>query len=176
MGYFKDWWKSLFSGSGETDELGFPVLKREDILPMPEVKPPKPEKEISEPVLSFIEVYKANPKRFKVRTIWSEHENQYGSKDLVGFELRDTKANKRFSLNREYAGYTIRKSTEKGVEDEYVEYYIYSPVKNTFWMTADERKLVFETVETERLERGNSLLARKEKLQRERLTKLYKGE
>ncbi len=50
MGYFKDWWKSLFSGSGETDELGFPVLKRESI---------------SEPVQTLVRLFKDNPKRFK---------------------------------------------------------------------------------------------------------------
>lgn len=50
MGYFKDWWKSLFSGSGETDELGFPVLKRESI---------------SEPVQTLVRLFKNNPKRFK---------------------------------------------------------------------------------------------------------------
>lgn len=50
MGYFKDWWKSLFSGSGETDELGFPMLKRENI---------------SEPVQTLVRLFKENPKRFK---------------------------------------------------------------------------------------------------------------
>lgn len=176
MGYFKDWWKSLFSGSGETDQLGFPVLKSEDIPPMPEVKPPKPGKDISEPVLSFVEVYKANPKRFKVFVLWSENENEYGKKEFLGDELKDTQANKTFSMAQEYAGYTITRATERGLEDVYHWNYNYRAIKNTSWMTVDERELVFNVVKSERTERAKSLLEKKEILTRKRLTKLYKGE
>lgn len=169
----KSWWNSLFQ-EPNLSTSGLPKVNSD--TPIPKVKPPKTEKDISEPVLSFIEVYKANPKRFKLSIFYSEQPNEYGSKDLIGFQLRDLVANKKFSLSQEYAGYTIRKSSERGMEDEYVEYYNYRPIQNTLWMTAEERKLVFETIKAERLERGNNLLVRKKKLQRERLTKLYKGE
>lgn len=176
MGYFKDWWKSLFSDSGETDELGFPTLKRENITPMSEVKPCKPQKNISEPVLSFIEVYKANPKRFKVFTLWSEYENEYGKKEFLGYELKDTQVNKTFSLSAIYVGCTVVKSAERGMGDEYHWNYAYRAIKNTSWMTTEERELVVTVVEKERTERAKSLLAKKETMTRERLTKLYKGE
>lgn len=172
MGYFKDWWKSLFSGSSETDELGFPVLKREDIPPMPEVKPPKPENDISEPVLSFIEVYKANPKRFKVFKVWSEVDKHF-RKDLLGFELKDVVANKKFALGRKYDEYVI---VRNGPSEEVLWTYIYSAIRNTSWMTKDEMELVFNTVESERKGRALSLVSKREQLQRKRPTKIYKGE
>lgn len=172
MGYFKDWWKSLFSGSGETDELGFPVMKREDIPPMPKVKPPKPEKDISEPVLSFVEIYKENPKRFKVLVLWSEPTNALEQKEFLGFELRDTKLNKRFSVNENCSCLTTR--TGSGIV--YRWNYTYSAIKNTSWMTEDEKDLVYNFVKIEREERRKSLHLKKETLQRKRLTKLYKGE
>lgn len=50
MNYFKAWWKSLFSNSGQTDELGFPVLQRGNV---------------SEPVQTLVRLFKENPKRFK---------------------------------------------------------------------------------------------------------------
>ena len=170
----KSWWNSLWEGNQNVDENGLPRLT--EVLPIPEVKPCKPEKDISEPVLSFIEVYKANPKRFKVFMLWSEEENEYGKKEFIGYELKDTQANKTFSMSQEYAGYTITKSAERGMEDEYLWNYTYKAIKNTFWMTADEREFVFTVIEKERTERAKNLLANKEALARKRLTKLYKGE
>ena len=171
---FKSWWNSLWEGNQNVDENGLPRLT--ESISMPEVKPCKPEKNISDPVLSFVEVYKANPKRFKVFMLWSENENEYGKKEFLGYELKDTQANKTFSLAQEYVGCTVTKSTERGLEDEYHWNYNYRAIKNTSWMTADERELVFTTVENERTERAKSLLAKKEILTRKRLTKLYKGE
>ncbi len=169
----KSWWKSLFR---EPDVANFGLPKVTCDVPMPEVKPLKPEKDISEPVLSFIEVYKVNPKRFKVFNLWSEDENEYGRKEFLGYELKDTQANKAFSMAQEYAGYTITKCTERGMEDEYHWNYTYRAIKNTSWMTADERELVFNVVESERTERAKRLLVKKESLTRKHLTKLYKGE
>lgn len=170
----KSWWNSLWEGNKNVDENGLPRLT--EATPIPEVKPCKPEKDISEPVLSFVEVYKANPKRFKVFMLWSEGENEYGKKEFLGYELKDTQANKTFSMAQEYAGYTITRSTERGLENAYHWNYTYRAIKNTSWMTPDERELVFTTVEDERTERAKSLLAKKEILTRKRLTKLYKGE
>lgn len=170
----KSWWHSLWEGNQNVDENDLPRLTSG--IGIPEVKPCKPEKDISEPVLSFVEVYKANPKRFKVFTLWSEDENQYGKKEFLGYELKDTQANKTFSMAQEYAGYTITRSTERGMEDEYHWNYTYGAIKNTSWMTADEREFAFNVVEGERTGRAKNLLEKKETLTRKRLTKLYKGE
>lgn len=62
---FKSWWNSLWEGNQNVDENGLPKLT--EFIPMPEVKPCKPEEDISEPVLSFIKLYKENPKNFRVR-------------------------------------------------------------------------------------------------------------
>lgn len=48
----------------ETDEIGLPRVTCD--IPMPKVKPPKPEKDISEPVLSFVQCVQNSPKRFDV--------------------------------------------------------------------------------------------------------------
>ena len=170
----KSWWNSLWEGNQNEDENGLPRLT--ETVPMPEVKPCKPDKDISEPVLSFVEVYKANPKRFKVFILRSENENEYGKKEFLWYELKDTQANKTFSIVQEYAGYTITRSTERGLEDVYDWNYTYRAIKNTSWMTTDEREFVFNVIESERTERAKSLLKKKEILTRKRLTKLYKGE
>lgn len=171
---FKSWWNSLWEGNPNVYENGLPRLT--ETVPMPEVKPCKPEKDISEPVLSFLEVYKANPKRFKVFMLWSENENEYGKKEFLGYELKDTQANKTFSMTKEYTGHFRTRATERGMEDEYHWIYKYRAIKNTSWLTTDERELIFTTVESERTERAKNLLTKKEALMRKRLTKLYKGE
>lgn len=159
MGYFKDWWKSLFCGSGETDELGFPVMKREDIPPIPEVKPCKPEKDISEPVLSFIKLYKENPKRFKVK----REVSCTNATIFYKYSLLDTVNKKLFTASKRhyYMSLTV-KGWELGV--------------NTGWATQDEMQEVFDVILEERESRYKALKDKKHSLQRERLTKLYKGE
>lgn len=170
----KSWWNSLWEGNQNVDENGLPRLT--ETVPMSEVKPCKPEKDISEPVFSFLEVYKVNPKRFKVFVLWSENKNEYGKKEFLGYELKDTQANKTFSMVKECVDYTITRATERGMEDEYHWIYNYRAIKNTSWLTTDERELIFTTVESERTERAKNLLIKKEALMRKRLTKLYKGE
>jgi hypothetical protein len=59
------WVKSLF-GSTRGYEEGYTVLPEVHNIPrMPKVKPPKGS-DISEPVISFLETVRKNPKRFKV--------------------------------------------------------------------------------------------------------------
>lgn len=88
MGYFKDWWKSLFNGSGETDELGFPVMKREDMLPMPKVKYCKTERNVSEPVFTLVSLFKDNPKRFKFSYDLIEYVHEFTYGDLSDCKIR----------------------------------------------------------------------------------------
>jgi hypothetical protein len=61
-----NWIKNLFWKEAiVTDINGLP--SGNDIIPMPEVKPTRPEKNISEPVLSFVDCVRDNPQRFSVQ-------------------------------------------------------------------------------------------------------------
>lgn len=154
MGYFKDWWKSLFGVSGETDELGFPVLKRGDIPPMPKVKPCKPEKDISEPVISFVALYKKNHRRFKISMGGGAVEG------VVSWSLEDKKENKIF--------HALSCSPYHG---DY-----YNSSKNTKWITQDELGFVFDEIREFLNSRKDAVERKKNDRARKRLTKLYKGE
>lgn len=154
MGYFKDWWKSLFSGSGETDKLGFPVLKREDIPPMPEVKPPKPEKNISEPVLSFIKLYKQNHRKFKISS------EPFITPDVDSWTLYDKENNKTFTA---LVGWGYRNTYYKGGN-------------NTEWITEEELIFVFDEIRYFLTSRKDRIEKKRNIRARERLTKLWKGE
>lgn len=156
MSYFKDWWKSLFSGSGETDELGFPVLKREDMPPMPKVKPCKPEKDISEPVLSFIKLYKDNHRRFKITL------ETYSDLGFIRctYNLFDRVENKSFSIIESH-----------GFLDS-----VFRQSVGTKWMTEDEMEFCFKEVREFWQDRKQRIQNKKNIRDRNRLTMLYKGE
>lgn len=158
MGYFKDWWKSLFSGSGETDELGFPVLKLEDI-------PPKREKDISEPVYSFIKSFKGQRKRFKLTK--NKTENFKPSWSITD----------KFT-GVEYSACGPFEPTQ-GCNFVYIGGYQtldYVVGRNTTWMTRDELEFVWKEVKDFELERYEKIFCKKNIRVRERLSKLYKGE
>lgn len=153
----KSWWKSLFR---EPDVTNFGLPKVTCDVPMPKVKPLKPEKDISEPVLSFIEVYKANPKRFKVK---KEYTGVGGWCCTTRYPICDLEEDKTFSLqNTRY--YTCR------IDDDW------TTTGSTKWATQDEIQLVYDTVVDERVARYKRIQEERFKVQRERLTKLYKGE
>lgn len=154
---FKSWWNSLREGNQNVDENGLPRLT--ETVPMPEVKACKPEKDISEPVLSFIKLYKESPKNFTVKRK-TEHLD-FCSK--YTYSILDRVNGKLFSAYREhYYGYG-------GDRDWY-------PQINTGWATQDELQEVFDVILGERESRYKALRDKKHYLQRERLTKLYKGE
>lgn len=139
----KSWWKSLF---------------REPDVTMPEVKPCKPEKDISEPVLSFIEVYKANPKRFKIN--FEQEETEEFIKH--SYSLHDKQQNLTFKVSvKQYYGWSHRNWTG-GL--------------NATWATDEEIRYVYGEIRDERLVRHAELKGKRDKRARERLTKLYKGE
>lgn len=60
-----NWFKRIFCSQDDikwVDPCGFPYVG--NTVPMPKVKPPKADKNISEPVLSFVECVKKDRKRF----------------------------------------------------------------------------------------------------------------
>lgn len=68
-----NWFKQLF-GIGdkmETDIHGLPFVT--NIVPMPKVKPCKADIDISEPVISFVECVRNNPKRFEVNEFTGDY-------------------------------------------------------------------------------------------------------
>lgn len=80
-----NWFKNLFKTDQLSKDIGKVILPSvENLLPMSEIKPPKPEKDISEPVLSFVECVRANRKRFVLDsstsigrdTTWRPHSNK----------------------------------------------------------------------------------------------------
>lgn len=200
MGYFKAWWKSLFSGSGETDELGFPVMKREDILPTPKVKPCKPEKDISEPVFTMINIFKDNPKRFKFSYRLVQIDEYYDycnlrdcvirAEDLIKGEsftfvvgLRDRACcEQEFSVFQKFAkhklypilGFELNESPNWLTVNELS--YICSAITPYFQKRVSRyRELVnYRKERTEQAHKRKTVIDKKK--ERERLTKLYKGE
>ena len=78
------------------------------------------EKDISEPVLSFVECVRNNPKRFRI-----EHSS-----------ILDRQTQETFSIQRVYVGcYTYGSSA-----------FSYRPIKNTSWMTNDELEYAYNSV------------------------------
>jgi len=155
---FKSWWNSLWEGNQNMDEDGLP--RPPEIFSAPEVKACKPEKDISEPVLSFIKLYKENPKNFRVR----REINPLGYSTGYIYSVFDRVNRKLFSIYKvhHYGTYTGTTKWVTGI--------------NTGWATQDEMQEVFDVILEERKFRHKSLKDKRHLMQRERLTKLYKGE
>lgn len=122
-----NWFKNLF----KTDQLSKDIGK----VILPDMKydfRPKPEKDISEPVLSFVECVRKNPKRFKVN---SYYEQFYLSVSSMGGEYRptylytlvDTKTKEKWCLSR---GLTMASDFTANPE----------------WITNDERNYLIESL------------------------------
>lgn len=146
----KSWWKSLFR---EPDLANFGLPKVTCDVPMPEVKPCKPEKDISEPVLSFIEVYKENHRRFKINV-------ECVSENVNAWSLHDKKENKTFKAIICYLTYGS----------------YYKGGKNTEWITQDELTFVVDEIRSFLSSRKDRIESKRDVRSRKRLTKLYKGE
>lgn len=154
----KSWWNSLSEGNQNVDENGLPRLSQ--TVPMPEVEPCKPEKDISEPVLSFIKLYKENPKDFRVKREIDRLD--FSTKYL--YSVFDRVNRKLFSIYEVHHYVTYVGTTKWGTGI------------NTGWATQDEMQEVFNVILEERKSRYKALKDKRYSLQRERLTKLYKGE
>lgn len=146
----KSWWKSLFQ---EPDLSTSDLPKVTYNVPMPEVKP-KPEKDISEPVLSFIKLYKQNHRKFKISA------EPFVTPDVDSWTLYDKENNKTFTAS---VGWGYCNSYYRGG-------------KNTEWITEEELIFVFDEIRSFLNSRKVRVENKRNARARERLTKLYKGE
>lgn len=172
-----NWFKRIFCSQEEfnahVDINGLPSV--DNILPMPKVKPCKPEKDISEPVLSFVECVRNNPKRFDVE----EHQGGY-------FHYST-------GHGGEYKLYKLwDKSIKKGWKIKGARYVDYGPwvveyvpgaryFSDTFFLTEDEKKYIIKEVKEimeYRKERKTTLdkirTERRIRDERNRLKEIYK--
>lgn len=150
----KSWWNSFFQ---EPDLSKSGQAPSEDSRTMEGTQ--EPDQAISEPVTSFLEVYKANPKRFKVKVTKEASGVHF---DIKKYSLIDKVENKTFSVNRTTFVYNSCSSWVKGL--------------NTKWATEEEIVFVYQVISDERLERLMEIKRKRHAEERDRLTKLYKGE
>lgn len=150
----KSWWNSLFQEPDLSKSGQAPLedsYTKEGVQELDQV--------ISEPVTSFLEVYKANPKRFKAK-VSTEHSGIHF--DIKKYCLIDKVENKSFSINRTIFLYGDCGSWVNGL--------------NTKWATEEELDFVYQVISDERLDRLMLIKRKRHAEERARLTKLYKGE
>lgn len=152
----KSWWNNLFQ-EPDLSTSGLPKVTCD--VPMPKVKTPKPEKDISEPVLSFIEAYKANPKRFKVKRNLIESSSMQLEKQYIVY---DSQLDMEFSASNIMIAQSLHIRWQTG--------------KNTGWATEKELDTVYVEISKERGDRYKAAKSIRNSASRNRLTKLYKGE
>jgi hypothetical protein len=139
-----NWFKRIFCGQeefgGYVDQWGLPSVK--NLVPIPKVKPPKPDKDISEPVLSFVKCVQENPKRFKV-TYDFEYYGCEVNNGVVGiskkpttynYSLVDVMTGESWSLTKEMLFTSCRQERK----------HTYNPE----WLTADETEYLIDSVKT----------------------------
>ena len=153
-----NWFKELF-GFGdkmETDIHGLPYVKSS--TPMPEVKPCKPEKNISEPVHVIVKNMLDHPSRWKVKfkTIFSLHTSE------TNYTIKDTKTGEEFRAKYNY-------------------YHGCSPASSVdvlvSWITSDEANLLEDTLKEVyqiKKARRTRLANYKKNQERNRLLEIYK--
>lgn len=174
-----NWLKRIFCSQDEYDVHvnGLPPVSVSVDIPMPKVKPCKPEKDISEPVLSFVKCVRENPKRFVVK---SDYE-YFGLKFSNNLAIRSTEPETyHFCLQDK-----VTKESWTLCKDIVLSFYPGSKeIKHTYnpeWLTEDEKEYLITSIKTIFHDRRD----RKEKLQeirkqrrirdeRNRLKEIYK--
>lgn len=147
-----NWFKQLLgiSDKMETDYNGLPKVTCN--IPMPKVKPPKADKDISEPILSFVKCVQENPKRFRIISDYSHNRfmcYQSGTKPPplpelpqdYFYILKDLKTNESWSL---YGGDGVRVMcySTNTYRDEG------KHTSNPEWLTRDERVYLINSIKT----------------------------
>lgn len=160
-----NWFKRIFCSqddfNGHVDQWGLPSV--ENIAPMPKVKPPKADKDISEPVLAMLNAWKDSPKMFKLNLdkevyhLWNESRS-YGN---------PTAQLKVFDTQRKEAFYFSVSLGSESYSDGYqsvfymfgfAQHKIYPVLGSNVtskpsWMTQDELDLIIKTVKPYYLKR-----------------------
>lgn len=147
----KSWWRSLFQ-EPDLSTSGLPKVTCD--VPMPGLKEAKSEEDISEPVISFVQLYKKNHRRFKITVT---HDAVL---EVDTWSIYDKVENKIFSC-RVFFGYYNS---------------CYRGDKNTAWATEAELIYIFEEIRFYLMMRESRIKSKKNSRDRARLTKLYKGE
>lgn len=106
------WWSDLFKVKDVVIDSGLPKISA--TIPMPKVKPTKPDEDIREPVISFIECVRENPERFRIKS----------------GKILDKKIGKWFVSNYYYDKY----------QGSWQTYYLENKKSNTSWMSVEEIK------------------------------------
>lgn len=136
----------------QTDPYGLPYIT--NTVPMPKVKS---QKNVSEPVISFVDCFKSNPKRFKIKT------NPLDNSISISYiEDRVTKDIWTFCIQKQFIGY---------------ESYLYVLLTPTIpWLTKEEQNYLYKNISSYYQERKDRVAAYKENKERKRITAIYKGE
>lgn len=128
------------------DYTGLPKVSQENMVPMPKVKPCKPEptEGISEPILSFVELFNKNHRRFTVDGVFR------GSGDC--YTLKDKVTNEEFNLVAYYGRYRV---------------------KGNLWITEFEVKYIYNVISTFHKERAKRKAELVNSRKRKKYMKIY---
>lgn len=143
-----NWLKRIFCKQDEYDKWvdpwGLPSVSVN--IPMPKVKPPKADKDISEPIISFVKCVQENPKRFKVIFDYEYCglESYKGSitrsntPTIYHYCLQDTKTKESWTFVKDTTYPLYLKSKSGEGKNSY----------NPEWITTDERYYLIESIKT----------------------------
>lgn len=176
-----NWFKRIFCSQEDVNEVdgyadpwGLPLVT--NIPPMPKVKPPKAEKDISEPVLAFVKCVRENPKRFEVESdisMWFSV-SYVEPKEYTAYRLWDKVTDEGWYLRgrHHYSPYFFYTTPGQNASRFY---------KDPSFLTVDEKEYVLKEVSSimeYRIERKNKLEEirkdRRIRDERNRLKEIYK--
>jgi hypothetical protein len=161
-----NWFKRIFCSQEEfnstVDHWGLPSV--DNLVPMPKVKPTKGG-DISEPVLSMLETWRRNPKRFtmSVDIDYKEfHSSSFYKSAYVKLTVNDTTSNEEFifGLLLQNGSFEDMRSIIHHFAPWFSQHKIYPVLgsKVTYkpsWMTEDELEFIIKTVKPYYLKRVN---------------------
>lgn len=142
-----NWFKRIFCSQEEFNvhTNGLPKVSVE--IPMTKVKPPKADKNISEPIISFVRCVQENPKRFRVI---------YGNEYMPLFSDEKTRKNKVLPDGYTYTLKDLQTKEEWTLCDGlygrtplfYFKERDYKHTINPEWLTYDEREYIIVSIKT----------------------------
>lgn len=145
------WFSNLFKKDVGSSGYNLPPVSTK--IPMPEVKPPKPEKDISEPVFAIVECMKKYPSRWKTKRV----NDTYTTTDL--------KTGESFTAVRLETLYLTSAAMRAVV------------ITQPKWLTRDEEDLIISQVKEltqSKYSRLHAINKIKENKDRQRMMEIYK--